>query len=143
MFINRSYLNNRVAYVFESACVCVFVNVFVSQLWLRWLSWVFNNIMKLSLLRLLKQETKGSLISTHLQTGVRFSSWSRTLKFIENHPSTGSSVSGSLITIRSTKKVTKVQESVGQIPSRFYLRNMNSHNFNLIVQGIISLYLVE
>ena len=35
-----------------------------------------------SLSRLLKQDTEGSSISIHFQTGDKFSSWSKTLKII-------------------------------------------------------------
>ena len=37
---------------------------------------------KLSFSRLFTQDTKGSSISTQFQTGVRFSSWLSTLKFM-------------------------------------------------------------
>ena len=41
---------------------------------------LYEDMTKLTLPRLFKQGREGSPISTHFQTGVRFSSWSRTLK---------------------------------------------------------------
>ena len=43
-------------------------------------SFVWRHITKLCLSRLFKENTEGSSMSTHFQTGVRFSSWSRALK---------------------------------------------------------------
>ena len=43
---------------------------------------VGRHIMKLGFPRLFKQDTEGSSLSTHFQTGIRFSSWSRILKLM-------------------------------------------------------------
>ena len=46
------------------------------------ISFVWRHIAKLNLSRLFKQNTEGSSITKNFQTGVRFSSWSRTLKLM-------------------------------------------------------------